>query len=256
MLGLGSKHIHGGAGNHGDGGGGGGGGTRTVSHIFDGSAVTLGSADGDGLRTISGGGIVSGEAVLFDPQEVLDVTSYSGVIDWEVTAGVPSGHYAPGESANWFVNGPAVIFKGLLGTGCSLLVEDMEVTVGANANYRVAPGIFSLRETPYNVQLWEGGNIYPSGGNYNYRLQGRIGGLRPVYVSDTSITGPVDWQQSLTRTPGLPNTFSQVFNLNGSDVHTATKINVSHGNFAIAFAGVAAGTYRTGPITVRTLALP
>ena len=233
----------------------GGGGTTTVTHTPDGTTVTLGDADGDGFRTVSGGGFVADTVTVFDPQETLSITSSAagnGTFDWIVGGAVTSGHYAPGESTNWFVNGPGVLFNGLLGDGTKLLVHDMAHVTNTNSNHRIAAGILGLRKAPYNFQLWEGGNLYAP--TPSFRLQGRKGGVRPVYVGDTTITGPVDWDMRLARTEGMPNELALAIRLNDSLKHTAVEAPLAGTNWALAFSGVLASTYRTGPIEVTTLA--
>ncbi len=221
----------------------------TTSYSPDGTTVTLGTADGDGYRSVSGGGLPAG--LLRDPQSLCSIVSNSGASRWEITlsGAATSGHWGPMEHSNWYLNSPALVFDGIAGDGTKIIVDncDFHVDATVTAN-RISVGAITFAPD----KLFSGVQCYSGTDN---TIIGEYGpSSKTTIQGDTSVTYPVKlaYRHAITDRTTTPVTREGLSQVAAAAEVTSTRPKIGT-NYCIGFSGTLADTYYFGDIRLTLL---
>jgi hypothetical protein len=228
-------------------------GPSTTIYSADGTSVTLGTVDGDGYRTVAGGGLPLGTKI-FDPDSQCSIVSNNGAGRFELTiaSNVTTANYSPFNS-NWYTGGPALIFPGSVKDDTFIEVEDLQPST-PDTNDRISVCALNIDAGAGQRRIAQGCELYQSATPANSRSH-----VRDFYRVSTQLTVQtltlvtfptrlkIRCEADESVTPINPEI---VTNINGGP-DIGHDWNIAGGaNYAIGFAGFAA-TYYFGNIALR-----
>ena len=214
----------------------------------DGTTVTIGS-ESSGIRTVSGGGLPD-DCVLFDPDEQVSIVSDSGNGRWELTiaVSVTSAHFGPHNHGNWWIAGPALIFKGSTAHDTYIEVKDCTFvdpdTQHTNNRFTICGLNMGTDDYCQGPVIYAGANKRSA--VYDYRN----GSLQTIETL-TAVVFPVTLKLGFEANPATtPIDTDAITVINGGSDITSDRGFAIGANFAIALSGFA-GVYHFGDITLK-----